>query len=1081
MKKVIFICAFLCFVLALFSSCTTEDKYAKRTYKETEPRDWENPAVFQINRESPRASFIPYAEKEQAAADRKEDSPYYFNLNGIWKFHWSRKPGDRPYYFFEPDYNTNGWDDIPVPSNWELQGYGIPIYIDAGYPFEKNPPYIHHNYNPVGSYKRDFRLPKEWKDKEIFIHFGAVSSALYVWINGQKVGYNEGSKTPAEFRITPFIREGRNSVSVEVYRWCDGSYLEDQDFWRLSGIQRDVYLLARNKVYIRDFFVKTGLINAYKDGKLSLQIEIKSLLTEAIPHTVEFSLRDQDKEILSGSETITIENGKNMVMFTKEAENPKKWSAETPYLYTLLISLKNRSGGIVEALGCKVGFRSVEIKNKQLHINGVPVYLKGVNVHEHHERKGHVVDRETMLKDIRLMKRSNINAVRTSHYPQPVAWYKLCDEYGLYLIDEANIESHGMGYQKDVTLADKPEWKAAHLDRAEKMVERDKNHPSIIIWSLGNEAGDGHNMLANYQWIKSRDNTRPVQYEREGHQTNAKQRHSDIYCPMYARIGHLQKYANSSEDRPLILCEYSHAMGNSNGNLQDYWDVIENYKILQGGFIWDWVDQGLVKKNENNEEFWAYGGDFGPPGVPSDGNFCINGLVNPDRTPHPALHEVKKVYQYAGFKPVDLHSGKISVSNKFSFTDLSLFELEWTIEQDGEKISLGRIDNLEIPPLESKDIELGYSLPQIKPGSEYFLDLYLKEKEERSLLPKGHIMAHQQFKLPVYEKIAPENPENWADIHLERSESEAVIKGDDFTICFDLNSGALRSMIFKGKELIKKALAPNFWRAPTDNDFGNGMPVRCSIWKEAGERRKITDSQIEQLSKKAVRLTFQFDMEDKKGTAVAHYTSAYTITGSGDIIVEIDFEKLDSSLPELPRLGMNMQLPREFEYLKWFGKGPFENYWDRKTAASVGLYEKMVKDLSFAYIRPQENGNRTETRWLSLTNREGVGLLVVGMPVLSFSAHHNLTVDFESEKKTSTFNENAREVNRHTCDVKPRDLTSLNLDFKQMGVGGDNSWGARPHPEYMLLEKYYSYRFRIKPIDEKKQSIPELSKKVFEF
>jgi len=445
MKKIISEGIILYFVIALFSSCVTENKDVKRTFKEKEPRDWENPAVFQINRELPRASFIPYANKEQALADKKEESPYYLNLNGLWKFHWSRKPGDRPYYFFEEDYKTREWDEIQVPSNWELQGYGIPIYINAGYPFEKNPPYIHHNYNPVGSYKREFKLPKDWMDKEIFIYFEAVSSAMYVWINGLKVGYNEGSKTPAEFNITPYIREGKNTVAVEVYRWCDGSYLEDQDFWRLSGIQRDVYLLARNKVYIRDFFSKTDLTHDFSDGKLSLHIEIKSHDPKNREYNVEFSLTDQTQEILSDSREIIIENDKNMMIFEKELKNPKKWSAEKPHLYKLNISLKNSTGEILETVGCQCGFRKVEIKNNRLHINGMPVYLKGVNLHEHHERTGHVVDKKTMLKDIAIMKKSNINAVRTSHYPQPTAWYQLCDQYGLYLIDEANIESHGIG------------------------------------------------------------------------------------------------------------------------------------------------------------------------------------------------------------------------------------------------------------------------------------------------------------------------------------------------------------------------------------------------------------------------------------------------------------------------------------------------------------------------------------------------------------------------------------------------------------------------------------------------------------
>ena len=656
--------------------------------------------------------------KQSALEAIKANSPNYISLDGIWKFNWVNSPDDRPFWFFKDDYDTRDWDDIEVPSNWQMKGYDVPIYVNIPYPHEKNPPFIKHDWNPVGSYKRTFKVPGDWNNKEVFLHFGAVSSAFYVWVNEQMVGYSEDSKVPAEFNITKYLKGGKNTLSVEVYRWSDGSYLEDQDFWRLSGIQRTVFLHARPKTFIADFFAIGDLENNYKDGELELDVLLKNSEGSAGDFVLEASLFDKDQKLYNESKDVTLTDSMTSINFSKSFPEIKSWSAEKPNLYSLVVSLKDKDGNILESISSRIGFRKVEIINSQLLVNGVALYLKGVNMHEHHDVNGHVVDEATILKDIRMMKSNNINAVRTSHYPQQELWYEMCDKYGLYLIDEADIESHGIGYNKDVTLADKPEWTAAHLDRMERMVERDKNHPSVIIWSMGNEAGDGNNFLKGYKWIKGRDATRPVQYERAEKETNAPERHTDIWCPMYAKIEYIESYAKDPKnDRPLILCEYAHAMGNSTGNLQDYWDVIEKYPKLQGGFIWDWVDQGLLKTDENGEKYWAYGGDFGEAGIPSDGNFCLNGLVWPDRKAHPGLYEVKRVYQYVGFEPVDLSKGILRIVNKYDFTNLSEFNFEWEVVSDGNVLQSGKIPVTDLKPKAGLTISVPISKIVPAPGS----------------------------------------------------------------------------------------------------------------------------------------------------------------------------------------------------------------------------------------------------------------------------------------------------------------------------------------------------------------------------
>jgi beta-galactosidase len=1066
-------------IILSLSSCKKLSKYEGVPFTEKVPRDWENPEVFNINREDPHSTLISYPDEQSALEAIKANSPNYLSLDGTWKFNWVKSPEQRPFWFFKDDYDTRNWKNIDVPSNWQMKGYDVPIYVNINYPFKKNPPFIQHDWNPVGSYKRSFRVPSDWKDKEVFLNFGAVSSAFYVWVNEQLAGYSEDSKVPAEFNITKYLKRGNNSIAVEVYRWCDGSYLEDQDFWRLSGIQRTVFLHARPKTFISDFFATGDLEDGYLNGLLKLNVSLKSADGKDRDLVVNASMFDDGQELFAESKDVKLSDNKAVVYFEKEFPEIKKWTAESPKLYSLVVSIKGKNGNIFESVSTKIGFRKVEILNSQLLINGVAIRIKGTNMHEHNEMTGHVIDEATVLKDIRMMKSNNINAVRTSHYPQQEFWYEMCDKYGLYLIDEADIESHGIGYNKDVTLADKPEWKAAHLDRMRRMVERDKNHPSVIIWSMGNEAGDGNNFLAGYKWIKGRDVTRPVQYERAEKSTNTSERHTDIWCPMYARIEEIEAYAKDERnDRPLIMCEYAHAMGNSTGNLQDYWDVIEKYPKLQGGFIWDWVDQGLLKTNENGEKFWTYGGDYGDLGVPSDGNFCLNGLVWPDRTPHPGLFEVNKVYQYVGFTPVDLNSGLIKVKNKYGFTSLSEFKFEWEIVSDGSVIQSGKVPTPDIKPGAESDILLPFEKITPVPGAEYFLNIRVSRSDEWNYVPEDHVYASAQFKLPVEGAPVYEKHDDLAVLQTKTFEKKLEVSGVDMKIVFDLVKGRLESFNYKGKELIKKGMEPDFWRPPTDNDYGYSMDRLLGIWKKAGERTIVTKANISQPELGKVVVSFNYDIPGTDGQKIAGYATIFTIYGSADVVVKNMFSKISDKIPEIPRMGMQMQLPEEFTNLKWLGRGPHENYADRKTSADVGLYESTVADQYTPYIRPQENGYKTDTRWFTLTDDYGTGILVSGYPLICFAALNNTHDDFESPGKLSQYRKDAKTANTHTVDVKPRDLVNLNIDLGQMGVGGDNSWGALIHPQYRLPEKKYDYSFRIRPVV-KEDDILRLAKEKF--
>jgi beta-galactosidase len=1017
--------------------------------------DWENPRVLHIDTEAPRATFVPFPNASEAVrwnGDPKA-STRYLSLNGPWKFHWSPRPADRPFDFWKPAADVSRWKDIPVPSDWQFQGYDVPIYVNSDYEFARNPrpPFVPHDPNPVGSYRRTFTVPEGWTGMDVFLHFGAVKSAFYVWVNGEKVGFSKDSKTPAEWNITRYLRPGENVVAAEVYRWSDGSYLECQDFWRLSGIERDVSLYAAPKTRIRDYEARATLDGTYRDGELDLAVDLRATGPASPPAgrpKVVLTLLDSvgKRALVRSREAVFGADGRAVVRFEETLRGVKRWSAETPYLYRLVLELLNASGKCLEAVTSKVGFRTSEVKDGRLLVNGAAVLLKGVNRHEHDPATGHVITEESMRRDLELMKQSNINAVRTCHYPDDPLWYELCDEYGIYVVDEANIESHGMGYGPR-SLAKDPEWGQAHLDRIARMVERDKNHPSVIIWSLGNEAGDGINFENAYGWLKKREPSRPVQYERAELRP-----HTDIYCPMYESIENMVKYASRKQDRPLIQCEYAHSMGNSTGNLQDYWDAIESHDQLQGGFIWDWVDQGFAAKNDKGEPYWAFGGDYGPPDVPSDGDFCCNGLVAPDRTPHPALYEVKKVYQYVKFRALDLAAGGIELGNRYEFVGLDRFDLVWTVSADGKPVASGTIEKPALAPGATKLIRI--PLPRLEPGPgiEYFLDLALRAREASPGIPKGHVVAAEQFALTGAAPARPVSVPPLSPPPLTIDDGPRFIRvvGRDLAVRFDRMTGLMDSFVRDGRELIASGPEPNYWRAPTDNDFGNQMPRRLAVWRRASLFRDLRSLEARNDGPGLARVAVEYGLAG----GAASQTLEYVIDGDGNVTVTARLTlRADSRLPELPRVGLKMALPAGYDRIQWFGRGPFENYRDRKTAAFVGLYETTA-DEPFPYVSPQEYGNRTDTRWLAVRDSQGYGLLVTGDPVLEFSAHPYWPEDLTLESRGA----------KHPPEALRRAFTCLTLDAAQMGVGGDDSWGARVHPEYTLPAKAYAYTVRFRPL-----------------
>ncbi len=1007
--------------------------------------DWENPAVFQINREPARATFMPYADAGSVVTDEYTSSPWYMSLNGSWKFQWSPTPDQRPKDFYKTDFNTENWKEIKVPSNWELQGYGIPIYTNITYPFPKNPPYIDHSDNPVGSYRRYFELPTNWNNRRVYLHFEAGTAAMYIWINGQKVGYTENTKSPAEFDVTAYVKPGRNLVAVESYRWSDGSYLEDQDFWRLSGIDRNVYLYSTDNIRVADFFARPDLDAAYKNGSLALDVTLRNFNKTGGNVSLEARLLDASgKEILRQTQKTSVAaESKENITFAGKVSSPHIWSCETPYLYTLVLSLKDESGKQIENVGSKIGFRKVEIKNGSLLVNGKRIYVHGVNIHEHHPVNGHYQDKEMMMKDIRVMKQNNINAVRCSHYPENVEWVKLCNQYGIYLVDEANIESHGMGYGKE-NMAFDPAWDAAHLDRTISLVERDKNAPSVIIWSLGNEASNGDAFMKTYKWIKERDKTRPVQFEQAREKEN-----TDIICPMYPSIANMKEYAAREHvTRPYIMCEYAHAMGNSSGNFKEYWDIIRGSKNLQGGFIWDWVDQGILVKDEVGREYWAYGGDMGSQNYTNDENFNHNGLVWPDRTPHPGLIEVKKYYQDIQIKGVNPEKGMINIVNELKYTNLQNYTFKYDVIKNGEVIKSENFD-VNAAPESQKQVQLAMpEMPQ-EAGSEYFLNVYAYTRTGNEIIPQGHEMAREQFAIGSGSFFTAKQTSGNAP-KVSTNDNRIVVTAGDVEIAINKTTGLLASYKAGDKWYFDEKPTPNFWRAPTDNDFGNGMPAKCNIWRAAGENRSLKNIDVKEENGQTV-ITADLFLKD----VAADYQLIYTVNGDGRLTVKVNYKAGVVQLPEMPRFGMIMTLNKSLDNFTFYGRGPWENYSDRNTASHIGIYSSKVAEQYVPYTRPQENGYKTDIRWMTLTDENGAGIRIEGLQPLCVSALNNYPEDFDP---------GLTKKYRHTNDITPRKEVVLSVDLAQRGVGGDNSWGAYPHEQYLLKAKEYSYGFSILPV-----------------
>lgn len=1037
---------------------------------------WEDPSRLHEGTVEPHATMMVFPNATSARQLERATSPWFRSLNGQWKFHWVPVPAERPVGFEADDFDISGWDTIEVPSSVEVQGYGIPIYTNVKYPFKPvDPPNIPHDDNPVSSYRRDFQVPDDWDGREVFLTFDGVSSFFNVWLNGQNLGLSKDSRTPAEFRIIEHLRPGDNTLAVEVYRYCDGSYLEDQDFWRLSGIFREAYLWSTPKVHVQDFELMTSLDAQYADGQLKITTRIRNYSDTSDVAQITATLINPDGEKLFDDYKVGGERigaGQQVQVSTSiPVSNPRKWSAESPSLYTLLISQKDRDGKVREVIPWRFGFRTSEIKDGKLKVNGQPILLKGVNRHEINPKTGYVISREDMIEDILLMKQNNINAVRTSHYPNDPLWYALCDEYGLYLVDEANIESHGMGYG-DKSLAKDPAWGPAHMDRNQRMVERDKNHTSVIIWSMGNEAGNGVNFEKVYDWIKQRDTSRPVQYE----QAYYKDHNTDIVCPMYARPLSVAKYASQGHDRPIILCEYSHAMGNSSGNMQAYWDVInDESNNAQGGFIWDWVDQALaapvpagdlgrpdniqaIDPNPSGETFFAYGGTFGPEGTASDGNFCANGIVAPDRSPHPALDEVKKVYQSIHIRPVDLVDGIVEIKNGYFFTDLDdLVRLTWRITADGREVTTGAVESIEIKPGQIREVQL--ALPDLQPeaGAEYFLDLSFVTRNETSWAPKGHELAWEQFKLPIGAPAVEVDNEFDSPLEVSRNEiGTTTITGSDFSVTIDGVTGLMTSFSADGVERLAAPLSPHFWRGPTDNDYGWKANSKLKIWRYAHEKWKPETVDVQQSEPGKVTITAEGGFETSEATRIL---LVWTVNSDGSVDVEQyftpapDFPKGEKDRPLfMPRFGMQTALQPQFDKISWLGKGPHETYSDRQDAR-IGLYTGTVAEQYYPYMEPQESGNEVGVRWIALTDDQGAGLLAIGAPHLSVNASHYRTEDYDSGYL-------------YPFQMPQQDEVILNLDWRQMGLGGDNSWGATPHKMFMLPPKDYGYRYRIRPLRE---------------
>ena len=1032
--------------------------------------EWHDLQVNEINRLPLHTLHFAYDPNDFAGTGAeyldKKKSMNYLSLEGTWKFNWVANADERPTDFYKTDLDDSKWNNIQMPGNWEMLGYGQPEYVNNGFAwrghFDQQPPAVPTKDNHVGSYRREINIPSNWDGKRVIAHFGSVTSNIYLYVNGKFAGYAEDSKVAAEFDITPFLKKGKNLIAFQTFRWCDGSWCEDQDFWRLSGPARENYLYARSKDHrLLDVRVETELKNNYKDGYLNITAKVQG---NTLAY---FGLYDPDGKEVIVTGTDNVKNG--VAKYQLRVKNVRKWSAETPNLYTLVVSPIQNGGMYLpyEIVQVKVGFRKVEIKNKQFLVNGQPVLLKGANRHEIDPDEGYNVSEERMIQDIMMMKRMNINAVRTCHYPDDPRWYDLCDKYGLYVVAEANQESHGFQYGDDAA-AKKPEFAKQILERNQHNVSMFFNHPSIVTWSLGNETVMGDNFLKAYKWIKEQDKTRPVQYEqaRRGEGT-------DIFCPMYYPVAASEKYAKDlNSPMPLIQCEYNHTMGNSGGNLSDYWDLIRKYPILQGGFDWDFVDQALHRNivkpmsilpyKMNNEELrkieYCYGGDYNKYD-PSDNNFNCNGIIGPDRQMNPHAYEVAYQYQNIWAKMVNAETGEVSVHNENFFRDLSNYALAWSLEEDGVETQNGTIADLDVPAQQTKNFTIPYDKSKIK-GKEVFLNIDFRLKEAEPLLTAGQVMAYAQLPVVTKQACCGDCSKMLAQGHGKKKMKLAAKKNNvvavttpNLTFKIDRSTGLISEYAYNGKSLLGEGgtLKPNFWRAPTDNDMGAGLQKKFKAWKNPQMNLKNIDVKKDKKTNSVTILT-SFDMPEVQGQMDITYV---VFANTGAVKVTEDFKATEGAkVSDMFRFGMLMQMPYTMEKSNYYGRGPIENYSDRKDCMRIGVYTDDADNQYFPYIRPQESGTKSDIRWWKQTDATGLGLQVKSCTPFYASAIH-----FDTEE----LDDGDDKEQRHSFDLKKSKFTNLFLDSAHMGVGGENSWGAWPLEKYRVHYGNKTFTFTLIP------------------